>query len=274
MSELMPYLRLLAERGPAIAYREVSSRIFREDPVLATRRIMDRCEKHGARFTFFIVGVCAQRNPAIMEEILDRGHEIACHGYLHRRFNKLPPDSVRWDIERSVAYFDKTFNYRLAGFRAPYLEMADFVYPILKEMGFSYSSSTIGNASSIAERHGIVEFPIAIDDWSVLIKRNMGVEELADEMVANLSPGSCFLLHPWRVGQERIVSALDRLFERGKGAWAFPAMRDMTCGAPAIALSGDIGELGWGELVSRALFGAGGKIPPGSRHYPGFLRWK
>ena len=49
----------------------------------ATRRLLDTFDATGSRATFFVLGWVAERQPALVREIADRGHEIACHGYGH-----------------------------------------------------------------------------------------------------------------------------------------------------------------------------------------------
>ena len=256
MSELVPYLKLLSERGPSIATRELASRFFREAPISAVRRVMDVCESVDARFTFFIVGISAKDNPAIIEEIIDRGHEIACHGHEHLRFPLLTPDWMRRDLEQALELFDKQFSYRLNGFRAPYLEMNDDVYTVLKELGFSYSSSLMGTDGPNIHPSGIREIPIVVDDWEILIKRNEGVAGLAREMKMNTADQACYLLHPWRVGQKRYVSALQELISSRTGNIRFPNMAEGADVKNSVYLSGDIGEFGLLEIARRIIFGA------------------
>jgi peptidoglycan/xylan/chitin deacetylase (PgdA/CDA1 family) len=48
-----------------------------------TPRILDLLDRHRARATFFLVGTCAARWPALVAEILRRGHEVAHHTHTH-----------------------------------------------------------------------------------------------------------------------------------------------------------------------------------------------
>lgn len=48
-----------------------------------TPRILDLLEQHDARATFFVIGERAARHPALVAEILRRGHEIAHHTHTH-----------------------------------------------------------------------------------------------------------------------------------------------------------------------------------------------
>src|SRR5207237_1415010 len=46
-----------------------------------TERLLDLLDTHRARGTFFVLGVVAQRYPRLVREIVERGHEIASHGW-------------------------------------------------------------------------------------------------------------------------------------------------------------------------------------------------
>ncbi|HCY02529.1 MAG TPA: polysaccharide deacetylase family protein, partial [Erythrobacter sp.] len=48
-------------------------------------RILDLFDEAGVKATFFTLGWVAERNPAAMRAIVDRGHELASHGYDHTR---------------------------------------------------------------------------------------------------------------------------------------------------------------------------------------------
>lgn len=252
-NEMIPYVKLLRSRGLAVSARELKSRFFRENPVTAVRRVMDQLERFQGKFTFFVVGVCAEANPAIVEEILNRGHEIACHGYNHIRFNLLSPEEIRRDLERALILFQNKFGYVLKGFRAPYLGMADHVYPVLKEMGFIYSSSVEETDGPFRHSSGIMEYPVSVDDWRILIKENRGAEGLYMEMLQSAQPGRSFLLHPWRVGQKRYVGALVRFLEEQSGTLRFVCMNILSANPRGIALTGDVGEFALREILSRSL---------------------
>ncbi len=256
MSEVIPYLRTLAHRGFPIATRELASRVFRENPKQATRRVLDICDRHHARFTFFIVGLCARDNPEVIAEILDRGHEIACHGYRHVRYDLLNDDQACRDLEQAIALFDETFGYRLSGFRAPYLAMREGIYPLLRKLGFDYSSSTMSDAPGPRKVQDFPEIPIVVDDWQILIRDGAGMNELALRMKVAIRDGACLLLHPWRVGQTYFAPALDEVLAEASSRYHFPTMREFCASDQgAVALSGDIGELSWAELIRRALTG-------------------
>ena len=48
-----------------------------------TRRILDLLDQYGVKATFFVSGVNASRYPAIITEMIVRGHSIGNHSYSH-----------------------------------------------------------------------------------------------------------------------------------------------------------------------------------------------
>src|SRR4051794_27659147 len=58
------------------------------DPV-ATPRVLDILERHGARGTFFLVGKSAARHPGIVARAVAAGHAVANHSWDHPSFRRI-----------------------------------------------------------------------------------------------------------------------------------------------------------------------------------------
>jgi polysaccharide deacetylase family protein (PEP-CTERM system associated) len=109
-----------------------------------TGRLLDFLAAHGARCTFFTVGDVARRYPDLLRRIADAGHEIACHGDVHTPLDRLEPASFRADVECCLASFARAGIRDVTGFRAPMGSLTaetTWAYPVLRELGFAYSSS-------------------------------------------------------------------------------------------------------------------------------------
>jgi peptidoglycan/xylan/chitin deacetylase (PgdA/CDA1 family) len=78
---------LVVWRGPSGLRRVALT--FDDGPTDLTRDYMDVLDGAGARATFFVVGELCDRNPAIVADMAKRGHELAGHGYTHRKFPDL-----------------------------------------------------------------------------------------------------------------------------------------------------------------------------------------
>ena len=67
----------------------------------STPRLLDLLARHGARATFFILGTRATRHPEIVQQIIDKGHEIGCHGNDHLNAWRASPWQTTLDIQRA-----------------------------------------------------------------------------------------------------------------------------------------------------------------------------
>src|SRR5205085_9972550 len=67
-----------------------------------TERLLDLLDTHRARGTFFVLGVVAQRYPRLVREIVERGHEIASHGWDHTPVFRPAPAGFRADVRRAT----------------------------------------------------------------------------------------------------------------------------------------------------------------------------
>ena len=140
-----------------------------------TGKYLTLLQKYNAKATFFVVGEIAREFPALISEIIAEGHEIACHSDLHVATEKLSPESFRIDLINNKESLYKAGAKNIIGFRAPYFSMTSktqWAYSILKELGFTYSSSVMpmGNplygwkefGSKIRVVDGIFEIPISV----------------------------------------------------------------------------------------------------------------
>jgi len=109
-----------------------------------TKTILDILEKKGVTVTVFVLGYVAERHPALITAIVKGGHEIATHGYAHRRVYTMTPDAFRQDLRKAVRIISKITGLPVKGYRAPEWSIRDdslWALDILQEEGFEYDSS-------------------------------------------------------------------------------------------------------------------------------------
>jgi polysaccharide deacetylase family protein (PEP-CTERM system associated) len=107
-------------------------------------RLLELLAAAGSTGTFFVLGWLADRNPALVRRIADAGHEIASHGWWHRRVFTMQPDEFRADVSRSRARLEEICGRAVIGFRAPSFSMVpgcEWAFDILLEEGYRYDSS-------------------------------------------------------------------------------------------------------------------------------------
>jgi polysaccharide deacetylase family protein (PEP-CTERM system associated) len=119
---------------------------------LGTSILLDLFEHYGVRATFFVLGWTAERQPELIREIRDRGHEIASHGYNHRLCSELSEPELREDLSRSKAILEEITGLAVVGYRAPAFSIGDHVMNLLGETGYKYDSSW--NRAAVSQRYG------------------------------------------------------------------------------------------------------------------------
>ena len=128
-------------------------------------RILKLLERLQLPATFFITGDTADRHPRVVGAIVDAGHEVGHHGYLHEPPHLLNPDQERDVLERGFEALAK-HGVTPAGYRSPSWELSASTYPLLAEYGFGYDSSMLARDSPYwveidGARSSIVEVPSA-----------------------------------------------------------------------------------------------------------------
>ncbi len=117
---------------------------YRSRVAANTRRSLDMFEAHGVKATFFTLGWVAERAPDLIRDIVERGHEIASHGYAHDRVHSFTPDEFRADLRKAKALIEDAAGTEVIGYRAPSFSIGKankWALDILAEEGYRYSSS-------------------------------------------------------------------------------------------------------------------------------------
>ena len=92
---------LLVTRGRTD--RRAVALTFDDGPEALLDEYLAVLERFGARATFFVLGsACAQRRDGLLE-IVRRGHEVASHGYTHKRFPTLSAAALDDELALTAA---------------------------------------------------------------------------------------------------------------------------------------------------------------------------
>jgi len=112
------------------------------DPAV-TPRVLDILAAHDARATFFCIGIRARQHPALMTEIVRRGHEVGNHSEHHyHRFSLLGPGGFARELAAGQATLAETSGHTPHFFRAPAGLRNPFLEPVLARMGLTLASWT------------------------------------------------------------------------------------------------------------------------------------
>ncbi len=134
----------------------------------SVHRLLELLDDHDAKATFFTLGWIADRHPEIPRAIAAAGHEIASHGWWHRRVVTLTREQFRDEVRSSKALLEDVTGGPVLGYRAPsfsILPRVDWAYDVLLEEGYRYDSSVFpirrrdyGNPGATPHPH-VVERP-------------------------------------------------------------------------------------------------------------------
>jgi peptidoglycan-N-acetylglucosamine deacetylase len=133
-------------------------------------RILELFRRLELKTTFFVPGWTAENYPHVVEAILNEGHEVGHHGYVHTSVNRASADAQREEIERGFKALESVGAPRPRGYRNPGGEMTLETVKLLDEYGFAYDASFLGDDRPYIEKYGdleLLELPWhwSLDDW-------------------------------------------------------------------------------------------------------------
>ncbi|ETX29896.1 polysaccharide deacetylase family protein [Roseivivax isoporae] len=191
-------------------------------------RLLDMLDRVKVRGSFFVPGVVADLHPEVLPALVERGHEVGLHGWLHELVAETDIDTFRRALDRSLALFEAQTGRPPRGFRSPAWEMTAEMIAALKDRDIAWDSSLSGFDHPY-EIDGITEVPIqwltddaiyfkfmggGADKWPPVPARQIG-EAWRDEWDAGRHYGALFMqtVHPWISGRASRVAMLERLWE-------------------------------------------------------------
>lgn len=84
-----------------------------------TIKILDLLDKYDVKATFFILGYTALKEPELVKEISNRGHEIGSHGYYHKMVSEMTEEEFREDLKKSLQLIGMLIDKPVKYYRAP-----------------------------------------------------------------------------------------------------------------------------------------------------------
>lgn len=114
-------------------------------PFRALGRILDLLEQFSVPATFFIPAWIVEQWPRQCAAIVEKGHEVAYHGYRHESFFALSGEQQRQVMAKSCEIFWQRLGIRAEGFRTPSGDWHQETPGVLLDAGVTYSSSMRGD---------------------------------------------------------------------------------------------------------------------------------
>jgi len=139
-----------------------------------TPRVLDLLAEHRAKATFFLVGVNARAEPALVKRIVDEGHSIGNHTFNHLELELLTAQQVKAEIDRGQTALIAAGAPRPRLFRPPK----------------GYTDEVVGVLAD-AERYRTVFWDACVEHFVDHQAVPAGVEQ----MLARAAPGAIILAH-------------------------------------------------------------------------------
>lgn len=107
-------------------------------------RILKLLDCYGAHATFFTLGWVAERYPNLVRRIVTCGHELASHGYAHKRASDQTEEMFFADIDTAKKLLEDISGEQVKGYRAPSFSIGagnSWALDSIERAGYVYSSS-------------------------------------------------------------------------------------------------------------------------------------
>lgn len=138
-----------------------------------TPMILDVLRKRNVRATFFLVGKHVEKYPEVARRIVQEGHEVGSHSYLHRDLVPSTRNMVLSELERAEKAFYNVHGFKPGLFRPPRGLYSEAVRRLIEQRGYQ-----------------LVLWSISGMDWS-----GASPEKIARRVVSRINPGAIILLH-------------------------------------------------------------------------------
>ena len=199
-----------------------------------TDAVLRLFEAAGVKATFFTLGWVAHRHPALIRRIIAGGHELASHGWDHRRVFTMTPGEFKADLAQARAALQEGSGVAVTGYRAPSFSIdarTPWAHAVLAEQGYRYSSSVAPLAHDHYGWPDAPRFAFRPFDDAALVELPVTVAQLGSKRLATgggffrLLPAALtdfavrqvngagepavFYFHPWEIDprQPRVANA-------------------------------------------------------------------
>lgn len=199
----------------------------------AVPRIRRLLGRYDIKASFFVPAVVAMLHPDEQRAVVDDGHEIGIHGWIHELNSELSYDDERDLQMRAADVLERIAGVRPVGVRTPSWDFSPNTLTISREMGLLYDSSLMADDEPYelledGEPTGMVELPVEwIRDDAVYFNMDRStalrpytalsavLEIFRGEFEGAYGESGLFLLtlHPHFIGHRSRMAMLEELIQ-------------------------------------------------------------
>jgi peptidoglycan/xylan/chitin deacetylase (PgdA/CDA1 family) len=180
-------------------------------------RLLNLFKKYKLRTSFFIPGHSIESFPDQVKLIVDHGHEIGAHGYLHENPIAMTPTQEEAVLVRSIELIERYSGKKPRGYVAPWWEMSNATAALLLKYGFKYDHSQGYRDfqpfyARVGDKWNVIDYSKTAEEWMkpmthgkeidlVEIGANWYVDDLPPMMFMKKVPNSHGFVNPRDIEQ-------------------------------------------------------------------------
>lgn len=156
-------------------------------------QMLEIFKKYNIKTTFFVGGMWACENEAVLKDIYEAGHEIGNHGYYHKDHKKLDYNRNKEEIEITHKVVKEILGYDMKLFAPPSGSYGEVTLKVAQEL----------NYKTIMWTYDTIDW--RDKDESLIIKR----------ATQKISGGSLILMHPTLATTNSLEKIIEIILQKG-----------------------------------------------------------
>lgn len=157
-----------------------------------TPALLEVLDHYNIPASFFWLGACVQRSPAVARLVYEQGHWIGLHGYDHQSFPTLSPTNLKQSLEKTQTAIARACNlppHLVRDVRPPNGFFTPQILQLLNQWGYRS-----------------VMWSVVPEDWV-----SPGVSVVCQRVLTQTVNGSIIVLHDGYSGGEDVAAAAARI---------------------------------------------------------------
>jgi peptidoglycan/xylan/chitin deacetylase (PgdA/CDA1 family) len=167
---------------------------FDDGPNLFTPSVLEVLERHKIKGTFYLLGENIERQPDIVQRIVQQGHAVGNHTYSHPDLRKLKPEEVHSELVRTGELFQQIVGWKPKILRAPFGFENPAIITEAQNMGYE-----------------VTLWSLDTEDW-----QKPGREAIKATVLNKVTNGDIILMHCKGGETAGIAASLDELIQELK----------------------------------------------------------
>ena len=144
-------------------------------------RLLNLFKKFDLATSFFIPGHTIETFPKEMDMIVEQGHEIGAHGYLHENPIAMTENQEEDVLVKSVELIESLCGKKPTGYVAPWWEMSNSTAALLLKHGFSYDHSQGYRDfqpfyARVGDEWNVIDYTASAKDWMKPLKHGHEID--------------------------------------------------------------------------------------------------